>query len=321
MQMKAENIAGLLLGLVIGTAGFRLWQQQQEIDTWRSRATVAAGDLARRTAERDILEQRLHEQAATAPKSSPPPATTEDQGVSNPERPKKSEPAPFESAKLSGETLKQWLADADNPTVLRRLNLQAQNRTLQRYGDLFKLLELSPAQTDQFAKLLTDKRQAAMDVAVTSYQRGEDPTQNLEQYRAVVDATRQEIEGQINALLGDDKYAQYHEYDLIAGQSNVLNNLQLALQRSAEPLTAEQAERFKAVLQESNATRITTRVINDSREILSPTQLRALQDLRAVQQANAQKRNAPVQYLPTTPEVPEPKPAPAPAPTTTPPAK
>ena len=307
--MKAENFVGLLLGLVLGTAGFRLWQQQQEINTWRIRATDAARDVARRTAERDILERRVRAQAETDTASPRKPALADEPEAVPSSLAKKTDGALADLNKVSADTLKQWLVDADDSTVLRRLNLEARNKTLQRYGDLFKLLNLTPARTTEFAQLLTDKRQATMDVAVTSYQHGDDPTKNLEQYRAVVDATRQEIEGQINTLLGDANYAQYHEYELILGQSDVLNDLQLALQRSPEPLTSEQAERFKGVLQESNTTRITTRVINDSRGILSPTQLRALQDLRAVQEANSQNQNMPVvQALPTTPEVPEPSP-------------
>jgi len=65
------------------------------------------------------------------------------------------------------------------------------------------------------------------------------------------------------------------------------------------------------VLLDSNANRITTKVVNDSRPFLSPVQLQALQDLRAVQQANSQKRNQPVQVLPNGTPLAPPKPKPA----------
>jgi hypothetical protein len=292
-------------------AGVRLWQQHQEIETLKVQAQTAATDTSRNTTERAQLEKNLRvarDEVTALRKELTDAREQANDAAANTaalaKAAKNSAGGATDPSAVNDATLKQWLADADDPAVLRRLNLQARNKTMQRYGELFNQLKLTPEQTEQLTKLLTDKRQANMDVAVTSYQHGEDPTQDMDAYRDRVVAAREGIENQIAALLGDSAYAQYQDYDRSVGQMNVLNNLQLALRATSEPLTAEQADRFKGVLQDNNSTRITAKVIRDAREVLSPIQMQALEDLRAVQQANSQKRNQPMQALPNSPTVP-----------------
>jgi hypothetical protein len=299
-----------LLAAVLFAGGFRLWRQQQEIDRWKKQVVVAAQELSHRATERDDLEKQAREarEEATVLRGELKQAQEEQKSLAGKNGSRKNDGVLAEASRVSAETLKQWLTDADDSAVLRRLNLEARNKTIQRYSGLVAQLALTPEQTDQFTKLLTDKRQAPMDVAVTSYQRGEDPTTDMAGYRDQIAATRDGIEEQIKTLLGEDKYAQYQDYNLSSGQSNVLNNFQLALRDSSAPLNPDQAALFTEVLQNSNANKITTKVINDSREFLTPVQLQALQDLRAVQQANAQKRIQPIQVLPNAQPVAAPKP-------------
>ena len=311
--MKAlKNFAIPLLAAAVLAAGFFLWRQQREIDRLKTRATTTITELSRRANEREELEKRLGEsrEEVTALRGELTQAQHEQKSALEKTELRKNDGVLAEASRVSAETLKQWLTDADDSAVLRRLNLEARNKTLQRYGALTEQLALTPEQADQFTKLLTDKRQAAMDVAVLSYQHGEDPTNDMDGYRQLITATRDGIEEQIKTLLGDDKYAQYQDYNRSSGQSNVLNNLQLALRGTNAPLEPEQVARFTEVLQDSNANKITTKVINDSREFLSPAQLQTLQDLRAVQQANSQKRNQPIQALPNAAPVPVPTPKP-----------
>jgi len=138
-----------------------------------------------------------------------------------------------------------------------------------------------------------------MDVAVASYQQGNDPTQNPDDYRDQVIASHTDIENQIHALLGDANYAQYQDFTRDTGQANVIKGLELALRNTPNPLTPDQAAQIKQVLEDSGATRITAKVVSATKDFLSPAQHQALEDLRAIQQANALKRNQPVQILPT----------------------
>ncbi|MEO7413896.1 MAG: hypothetical protein ABIZ81_11110 [Opitutaceae bacterium] len=191
---------------------------------------------------------------------------------------------------ITPELVQRWLGEASDPTVMRRLNLQARNQVLRRYGDLLEQLELEPAQATQLMTLLADKRQSAVDVAVTAFQRGIDLSQEPERYREIVGGARTGIENQISALLGEARYTQYRDYENSLGQINVLRDVQLSLRDSTEVLTLEQTTRIQGILQESNGTEITAKVISEAKEFLSPLQLQVLQDLRAVQQADERRR-------------------------------
>jgi hypothetical protein len=59
---------------------------------------------------------------------------------------------------------------------------------------------------------------------------------------------------------------------------------------------------MQQVLQSNETGRVSSKVVADAKTILTPSQLQALRDLRAIQQANARKRDLPVQPLPTLPE-------------------
>ncbi len=192
---------------------------------------------------------------------------------------------------------------------MRRLNTEARLQMLKRFGDLLRQLNLPPDQNEAFVKLLTDKRQVALDTAVASFQEGTDPSQDMDAYRDLMIANRDSIESQINALLGPDQLCPVPEQSpRYRTESDVLNNLQLSLSGTSEPLTPDQAAQIQQVMQDNNTARINAKVIAASKDFLTPVQMQALQDLRAIQQANAVKRAQPVQVLPTS--APPPPPAP-----------
>jgi hypothetical protein len=298
-----------ILGVaLVAATGWRIWAQQQEIAVLRSQALTVAHELVDLREQRRELETRLHraaqvtnappEKPANVPVSSPEPATPAGVNLTAKEAAAIVAGVPTE---VNEGVVKQWVANAYDPDVLRRLNLQAQNKTLQRYGALFAQLDLAPEQTQQLTKLLTDKRQIATDVAVASFQQGEDPTRDPNGFQERLATTREGIEAEIKALLGEAHYAQYQDYDRSVSQLNALNNLELALRSRGEPMSSEQLAQMKAVLQDSDSTRINAKLIKNSQAFLSAGQIQTLQDLRAVQQANSQRRNQPLQVLPTTP--------------------
>ena len=303
LMKEPRNYLILILCAALLGAGILLRQQGTETDQWKARVWSAEKTVAQQAAERTALEKRLSDaqdrtaalqNELAAARDAQPSATTPDKPAA-----KKRGALAVEGGQLTPDMLKQWLADANDPAVMRRLNTQARNQMLRRFGDVFQQLNLTPEQTESFTKLLADKRQAPMDVAVASFQDGNDPTQNLDAYRAQLAATQTGIEDQIHTLLGDSNYAQYRDYVRDTGQTNVIKDLELALRNSPDPLTPEQAAQFKQVLEDNNTTRITAKVVSTAQEFLSPAQHQALQDLRAIQQANSQKRNQPVQILPT----------------------
>lgn len=281
MKRRGWIFPGLVL-LLTGSA-ILLWRARTESDGLQTRLTaVGRGTtrLVRENAELRDEVRRAHEQTSAIKEE----LTTAQQRVQ--ELAQRAESA----LALSPESVVRWLGAANDPTVMRRLNLQARYQTLRAYADLFDQLKLEPAKEAELTRLLADKRQSAVDVVVTAFQRGEDLSQEPARYREIVAGAKAAIETQISALLGDAQYAQYRDYDASVAQANVLRNVELSLRGSAEPLTTEQGNRVKAILQGNSDARITAKMIEDAREFLSPLQLQVMQDLRAVQQADERRR-------------------------------
>jgi hypothetical protein len=289
-----------LFSLLVAAMGGLLWLQYQETATWRLRATEDEADLARRVAERNDLVK----QSQLAADQTKVLQAELDKAAANPGARKaagaKRALNAADAGQVSADQVKQWIIDANDPAVMRRLNIQARAQTLQRYAELFKELHLTAEQSEALTKLLSDKRQVVTDVAVTSLQHGFDPSTDPEAFQGLVVAARADLEKQIQSQLGDDAYAQYQGYDRSIGQNNTITHLQQALSNSENALTDDQVAQLQQVMQDSGRGNISVKLINDSKGFLSPAQVQALQDLRAIQLADSQKRNQAIQVLPTS---------------------
>jgi hypothetical protein len=201
MKQASQTLFSVLAVALV--AGALLWKQQQEIQSLESRLHVADHELKLQQADHTELEKKFED----AKKQTGTLAS----GLSG--APQSGKPANSAEGKhdrggaVSEEMLHQYLADANDPAVMRRLNTEARNQILRRFGDLLKQLNLPPDQNEALVKLLTDKRQVALDTAVASFQQGNDPSQDMDAYRDLMIANRDSIEGQINALLGPTNYA------------------------------------------------------------------------------------------------------------------
>jgi len=178
----------------------------------------------------------------------------------------------------------------------------ARQRMEQRYGPLAKQLGLTPDQTDQFMKLLVDKRMATSDVTAAAAQQGGAALQDRAAFTSLVTSQQDDIENQIQALLGDAGYAQYLAATVTTGQSNSIVRLQAALSGTA-PLNDAQVAQLQQLLSQDNIGHITSDIVAEAQAqgFLSPTQLQALQTLYQQQQAAQQRRHSP-------PAAPAPKP-------------
>jgi chromosome segregation ATPase len=305
-----KESAILLLALLSAYVGFACRERQGAIKTLEEQIQQLQAELARQSTQRAELEKRISEAQQQVVTLQNAAATASSESTSTPSDAKKLSPPLATVTPLSSDIDKttQWLADANNSDVMRRLSTQARNQTLRHYDDFLKELNLSPGENEQLVKLLIEKKQAAIDVAAASFQQGEDPRNDPATYKAAVVATKEKIEDEIQSLLGDDNYARYINFDRSTGQNNVVSNLSSVLRNTETPLNAGQQELLRQSLQQHETGRITAKVIADSKSFLTPEQILALQDLRAVQQANSDKRNAPTQILPTATTPPDKKP-------------
>ena len=178
-----------------------------------------------------------------------------------------------------------------NPEFAAAMTAQAKSRLDRQYAELFKRLNLSPAQLEQFKTLLADRQAARFDVMSAARAAGLDPRTNREEIAALMQQTQSEIDQSIATAIGADAYATYQSYEATAPQRAAVSQIEQRLSYSSTPLTTAQADQLVTILstQQTSASRgaaqITDQVITQAAGVLSPPQLTALQELQATQQA------------------------------------
>jgi hypothetical protein len=295
MKSKGVLLILALLALLLAALAW-IWKQRQEIASLQDIVDDDARRLAAHATERAELEQKVKRAQASAAQTNAPavrPAKAEKVAL----RAAAVVPAAGDSTDVTGDLAKQWLADANDPAALRRLNLQARAQTQRRYSELFQQLHLSPDQSEALTKLLIDKRLVAVDMTVAQVQQNQNPMSDLASFQDMVGAARTGIEGRIQELLGEQGYADYRDYDRNFSQNSNLAQIDDALRNSASALSDDQRDRLRQLLQDNNAARLNPKLINQTNDFLSPAQVQALQDLRQAQQLASQKRSQP-QNLP-----------------------
>lgn len=205
----------------------------------------------------------------------------------------------------------RFMSMMDNPEVQRLLAQQQRGALDARYAALFKSLNLSPAQLEQFKNLLVEKRTAVADVMAAARSQGLTGRENRDELRALVQNAQAELDNSIRATIGDAAFTQYQNFEQTQPQRNVVSQLQQRLSYSDAPLTEAQTEQLVQVLATttdqknpngggvrtpagriglggSGGAQITDAAVAQSATVLSTAQQQALQQLQAEQQAQAQ---------------------------------
>jgi hypothetical protein len=295
--MKFRN--RILLGLTVGAAtAFSLWQIRGENRVLENRLSAVGKSVTKLVVENAELRETVR--VAGEENQALRTALEEQKNLSS-----QTADQHERSPAFTSENARDWLGAANHPVVIRRLSLQARYETIRQYGALFDQLKLDPPAEARLTHLLADERQSPIDVVVTALQRGEDLSQDPARYRQIVAAAKNEIQTEIRALLGEEAYTRYRDFDSAVAQAEVLRNFELSLRGSAESLAAEQSAKVRGALQNGDGGRLTAQMLADAKEYLSPAQWQVLDDLRAVQQADEQRRIQQLQMeltpLPTDP--------------------
>lgn len=181
------------------------------------------------------------------------------------------------SKAMRADLIAQWIATSENPAVLRALAAEARGLTTARFGGLFEDLHLGSERTEAFARLLDEKRQAPMDIAVASYKNGIDVRSDMAAFEANVARTREKLEREIHAFLGDPAYGQYLAYNQDQGVRDAFIRMGRVLDGTSDVLTAEQTTQLKAVLKSGSDGNLSLEKIAAARGFLTPPQMDALQ--------------------------------------------
>jgi len=194
--------------------------------------------------------------------------------------------------------------------------IQEKSQLDARYASLFKSLNLTPAQVDQFKSLMVQRQQAANDAAQAARTAGIDPRTDPTAYQQAISDAQSDINKQLQATLGDTGYAALQTYNQTLPQRTTVSQLQTSLSYGSTPLTDDQSAALIALMQQNagsttatntggqnrngggggggpfgggnQGATITAATVTAAASILSAPQLQALQQLQQTQQAQAQ---------------------------------
>jgi RNA polymerase-binding transcription factor DksA len=135
-----------------------------------------------------------------------------------------------------------------SPQFQRLMAIQQKGMLDGVYAPLFKALNLSPQQLEQFKNLMVQRQQAAMDAVQAAREQGINPRSDPAAFQQAVAQAQATVDSQIQATLGDAGYAQYQQYQATLPQRNTVNQLEQSLSYTATPLTGDQASQLVQIL-------------------------------------------------------------------------
>lgn len=170
-----------------------------------------------------------------------------------------------------GGALAKMMEDPDMKKMMRQQQLVMMDTM---YGPLFKQLGLSPEETEKFKELLIDGQMKGVEGAGALFAGEREPAERIEAIKAMGEQQKQ-LDEQLKTLLGEDRYAQYKDYQESMSERMALDQFQQQLAGGQNPLTEEQSGELFALMKEErkNAPSIFG---NDPNAVPDPAQMEAM---------------------------------------------
>jgi hypothetical protein len=143
----------------------------------------------------------------------------------------------------------------DDPETRRLMAIQQRAQLDGNYADLFRQLNLSPEQLDRFKTLLVDRQSTPIDLMTAAASQGISPLSDPEAFRDLARQNQQQINDEIQALLGAEAYRQFQTYEQTAPHRTIATQLEQRLSYSGEPLTQAQYGQVVQILSETSPAR------------------------------------------------------------------
>jgi hypothetical protein len=209
-----------------------------------------------------------------------------------------------------------FMSIMNDPKMQKLMAIEQKAQLDAHYGALFKSLNLTPQQLEQFKNLLVQKQQALMDAITAAREQGINPRTDPVAFNQAISDAQSSVDAQIQSALGDAGFAQYQQYVQTLPDRNTVNQLQQSLSYTETPLTDDQASQLVQLLantsqRSGNGTagtgpggiggifgggtqtaRVSDEAITQASGILSAPQIQALQQLQLQQRTQAQIQQA-----------------------------
>jgi len=115
------------------------------------------------------------------------------------------------------------------------------------YGGLFKDLKLSPEEKDKLKELLTDSQMKNIEAAQGMFGGKDGVTEDTT--KQIADSKKQ-TDADIKALLGDERFAQYQEYQKSMGERMQMDQFKNQLAAANMPMDDAQAAQLMQIMKD-----------------------------------------------------------------------
>lgn len=281
MSPQAKNyVIAFLACTTLGAAALVVQSRQQLADV-------------RNNPSLEIKRSDITVGAAPAPLSAPPsaaPSTPAEAATADDTPGERPEPGQGRGQRGGAQMAAQMAELMKDPEFAAAMKLEQEARLDARYGELFKQLNLSPAQLAEFKALLAEREAAGRDVWMTAREQGIDPRTSRDQLRELSTSIQAEVDASIKTTLGDSVYSALENYNSTSQQRNTVNDFARRLDYSSQPLNDAQSAQLTTILAQTGTVSgrtvlITDATISQAAGVLTSTQLENLKSQQAEQQA------------------------------------
>jgi hypothetical protein len=283
MRPSPQNLALAFLAATTLGLGVQLYRTRQQLADARNAPTleIKRTDLHINAAP-PVLAERP---APPAPVADTPTndiaAATENGSGAAPSTPGGGRGARF--AAQMAELLK-------DPEFAAAWKLDQEARLDQRYGALFKELNLPPDKLAAFKSLLAERESAGREVWASAAAQGLNPRENRDQLRELEADLRAEVDANIEATFGPAVASSLEAYNSAAPQRSTIHDLNQKLAYAGQPLNDTQSRMLTTILaqtgeQTGRGVLITDETISRAQGVLMPSQIESLKKLQTEQAA------------------------------------
>lgn len=152
--------------------------------------------------------------------------------------------------KEMGNMLQTMMKDPAMRDMMRSQQKAAIN---QMYAGLFKEMNLPSETKEKLAAILTDSQMRSIEAAQGMFGQGAEGSDAFKETQAKMDAAQKQTEAEIKALLGEEGYAKYDDYQKNLGERMQLNSFQTTLEAASLPLQEQQSAQLLQIMKEEKA--------------------------------------------------------------------
>jgi hypothetical protein len=144
-----------------------------------------------------------------------------------------------------------WEALSNDPKFQKLIAIQRKAGLDVHYAALFKALNLTPQQLDQFKSLLVERQQAIQDAMNAAREQGINPRSDPAAFQQAITDAESSIDAQLQSTLGPGDFAQLQQFEQTIPGQNTVAQVQQALTLT-DPLNSSQANALVNIIM-SNA--------------------------------------------------------------------